>query len=1271
MIRYFWYSKNSYFSYIAGTETTNMKRLLILAVFLTAFFTSYCQPSLKKAHDLLLKENKQKEALSILTDLTASQTEAEAALLTLAMVELSNEHYEKGADYLLRFLAKTENPYPYIHAFWTSGIFSASSGGKKMTKYIEDLAKDSKATSTLRALAYSNLAVTAYQRNDIKESKNLYAQYSEIGNWSTVGSFENVSGSGFNKDYGVLAHPEKTYVFKNNKGADIKWFPMGHNLGHWWDFEYHHDINNAVIYAQSFVNSPSAQDVILRLGVSGSYKIWINDFLVSAEPEERNTNFDVYSFTAKLKAGYNRILVQLGSAEIDNSNFMVRFTDMNDKLITNLTSQADYVAYEKESGYEVKKLPFYPESFFEKRLAQNPDNFIDMMMLISVYNQNDKKYEARKIASKLKEKWPVSTLVAEKVIESYSRDNNNTDLTREFESIKSNDPESFYALLLRYNDAMEKEDYTEATQLLNRRENLYGDSKAIINSRIKIHAIRKEYETLLKLLEVAYRTYPEDAGFAQMQYLITFNTTKDAKKSASILKSYLDNYYSEDISNLLITNYMENGKKDEAFKMYKKYMETFPFATNKYSVISDQYFSMQDYGTAIEWMDKALEKAPYIGNYHYKKGRLLEAQGKKSQAMTEMQTAITYNPGNFEARKKIRQLEGRKDLFEYFAKNDIDKIVKAAPKAADYPNDNSVYLLEDMRQIVYPENGASEEQYQLLIKVMNNAGIDRWKEVSLPYNYYTEKLIIEKAELLKKDGTKVQAETNDNEVVFSSLEVGDVLHVLYRKEVVYYGKLAEHFWEEFSFNGGLPVKEGRYSLIVPKNKKFSYKMYNTDLKPVETDLDDTYKMYTWERKELGSIKSEPYMPAYTDIVERVVVTSIPDWNYVANWYRDLSSVKAKSDFEVKEKVKELLSGKENLPALEKARLFYNYIEENFSYSNIPFLHSALTPQRASRTLQTRLGDCKDLSTLFVAMCQEAGLDASLVLVDTRDNGDSNLDLPTIGFNHCIAQLKVGNSKYLVELTDKNLPFGSMGYTLLNANGLFIPKESETATGAALVKLGTPNRPLNTIDRTTNLTFTNSNVFMERRSKRSGAETSVIREGYKDKGDEDNRKDLSESLASEFNKKVTLKDLSITNLEDLSDTLTFFNSFTVENFTSELLGMQVFRLPWSDTYKSLDFISLEKRTFPFSFWQFSATPYDKEVMTITLPAGKKMAEPPVNASFACSALSYSLTFQVKPDKIIATREVKYLKDQIDPSEYAAFKDFILKLGVADSKQYAIK
>ncbi len=130
-------------------------------------------------------------------------------------------------------------------------------------------------------------------------------------------------------------------------------------------------------------------------------------------------------------------------------------------------------------------------------------------------------------------------------------------------------------------------------------------------------------------------------------------------------------------------------------------------------------------------------------------------------------------------------------------------------------------------------------------------------------------------------------------------------------------------------------------------------------------------------------------------------------------------------------------------------------------------------------------------------------------------------------------------------------------------------------------------------------------------------------------------------------------------------------FTVDNFTSEIVGMQIFKLPWSDSYGTVDFVSLEKRKYPFNLWSFSSTPMEKEVMTIMLPAGKKLAEEPKNVTLECPSMHYNLTFVTKPDRIIATRTVSYLKEQVPIEEYAAFKEFIGKMNESDNKQYGFK
>jgi hypothetical protein len=118
-------------------------------------------------------------------------------------------------------------------------------------------------------------------------------------------------------------------------------------------------------------------------------------------------------------------------------------------------------------------------------------------------------------------------------------------------------------------------------------------------------------------------------------------------------------------------------------------------------------------------------------------------------------------------------------------------------------------------------------------------------------------------------------------------------------------------------------------------------------------------------------------------------------------------------------------------------------------------------------------------------------------------------------------------------------------------------------------------------------------------------------------------------------------------------------------------MQIVKIPWSDALSSLEFISLEKRTYPINLWSFSSTPYDKEIMTIMFPKGKKLVEIPKNISYNCPSLSYTLVYEVKADRLIVTRELKYLKEQVPVSEYDAFKDVVNKFTEADKTQLAFK
>ncbi len=1220
----------------------------------------------------LFNQNKRAEAKKAFEAIPQTSVDYQEALLGLTLLELDNGHYPESFAYFQRFYQQSPNAYPYVYAIW-SKLISANSDKQKLEGFLQKLSSDAKCPITLKAMALASLADRQLSANNLKQSRETYSGIGDVKNWASVGVFDNVSGSGYGKDFGILAHPEPNYLFKNENNAPVQWFNIPDaRMDRWLDFEYHYGVNNSIIYAQTFLSSETDRNVQMLLGVSGSVKLWVNDFEVFAEPEERNTDLDVYHVDAKLQKGNNRILIQIGASEINRSNFMLRIADDKGNLLNNLPSSPVYSTYIKATPYTVVQHPLFAEAFFEEKLKNKTASFFDKIMLAEVYNRNDKRYQSRKISKQLKQEVPENTIISEILIEAYERDKNKTDLTREEEFIKTNDPESLYGLILRFNDAYGKEDFDEAKKLLDQRIALYGENAQTTSNLIGILSKKKDYEKLLIEAEKAYKTYPDNSQFTLLKYNIEQGRQKDVYSANLILEKYVKSNYHADFLETIAENKMKLGKKDEGMKILLRMIDDFPHATMRYATIADKYSNDRNYDKAIVWQQKAIDRAPYIGGFYLTKGTIYETSGKKTEAIEAYKKAVQYAPNNYEARKKLRLLQGKKDLFDHFKENNVLALFKAAPKQEAYPNSGSIYLLKEKQQIIYPENGASEERDEFLIKILNQSGISDWKEVSIPFNEYAQRLIFDKIELFKKDGSKIQAENNENQVVFSSLEVGDAIHISYKLESSSYGKLSEHFWQDFTFNDASPILQARFSLLVPTDKKFNFKMYNTELKPSITAVDDNkYQLYTWEKVNSTALESEPYMPPAADVQQRISVSSIPDWNYVANWYSDLSNIKIKADFQIKEKAKELFADKEQLSATEKAKVIYNYIEENFSYSNVPFLHSALTPQRASRTLDSRLGDCKDLAVLFTSLAKEVGLDANLVLVDTRNDGDTYVDIPKINFNHCIAQLRADGNTYLLELTDNMLSFGALPYNVVNANGLYIPKDGAQTNNAGLMKLNFANRKLNTINRTSTVNFEGKKMSVVRNSQRVGEEASRTRSFYKHLSEEDKKKNLLRSLGNEFSNPIELKSFNLVNLENLADTVQYNYAFTLDKYLSEIAGLQICKLPWNDDFKSLEVVSLEKRNFPINLWSFSSTPYDKEVMTIFYPAGKKLVEIPQNVQLSCEGIEYRLVYEIKADRLIVTRELKYTKDYVAPKDYAAFKDVFTKLAEADKKEIAFK
>jgi len=1215
--------------------------------------------------------NKLKDAEAIFKKCLSDTKTKPEALIGLSLISWQNDNEKKPFEYIQEFTTSISDPYPYLYALWSTPCVNNSTRlEKKDIAFYQKMIESPLANGTMKAMANNTLGTYYLFANQVEKAREFFGKTSVIDHWAVVGTFDNISGSGFSKDFGVLANPSLDEVFKNKVETDVKWFKVNSfRNDRWFDFNYIFESSNSIMYAQTFLKNPKEQEVYLRSGCSGSIKIWLNDNLVTSESEERNCDMDIYINKVKLSAGYNRILIQIGSSEINNANFMLRITDEKGNPIPDIVSTNEFQTYQKNTDFKTESVKLFAEDFFEKKIQEEPRKLLNYILLAEIYLRNDKVFEARKMFQDAQKIAPDNSFLRYRLIEAYGRDKDNTNMSTEQKKIQDNDPESFWGLTYEMKDAEKKEDIDEQIRINDKIKTLFGTSRSTDFNDLVFLAKKKKVDDMMTKLDELIKKYPDDYTLMSVRYSIMEKQSKDVNSTNKILKDYLEKIYNDEVVSQLAENYFKLGKVKDAIALLKQRIDRYPYAIGYYNDIADKYFNLQNYEEALKWQNKALDMSPYLGSIWHMLGVIYQAQNKTDDAIASYKKAISLTPTDYESRKQLRLLEGKKDLFENFQKTDVKNLYKNSEDASKYPDDHSLILLNDAQTVIYPE-GASEEHYELLVKVFNQNGVNEWKEYNIDYNSNLQRLVIDKAEVLKPNGDKVDAETKDDQVVFTNLQDNDAIHLSYRLENYYYSRLAKHFWDKHFFNLSVPVKSSRYSLIIPAKKEFHYEMNNGKIEPEIKEFED-YKQYVWQMDELPSIKHEAYMSTLSDVGISLEVSSYPDWNFISEWYADISTLKAKSDFEVKKVVSELLAGHEKATEFEKAKIFYEYIAKNFTYSNVSFLHSALIPQKASRTIHTKQGDCKDLSTLYMALCREAGINVNLVLVDTRNNGDKHTNLPGLSFNHCIAQLNLNNKKYYMELTSSDNPMGAMDENLIQANALYIPYQSGKTSSNQIIKLPSDNASKNLIIRQSSVKFNSDDMVIVRNCTRTGSASESVRSTYFNKGKTEQEKIMSKYVASEFNNSSTVSDLTFSNLEILSDTIIYKYDVSVTKYLTELTGIKLFKLPWVDKYSSMDFVSLKTRKFPFRIWELDSKTIKSEILNVELPAGKNLIEMPKSVKFNCDVAEYSLTYKLNGKSLIAERKLLFTKDILTPEKYEEFKTFLAKVNENDNKQFGFK
>ncbi len=422
-----------------------------------------------------------------------------------------------------------------------------------------------------------------------------------------------------------------------------------------------------------------------------------------------------------------------------------------------------------------------------------------------------------------------------------------------------------------------------------------------------------------------------------------------------------------------------------------------------------------------------------------------------------------------------------------------------------------------------------------------------------------------------------------------TLKEGQILDVI--EETECQPVMPGHFY--FRWNTGLKVLlTSDLTINFPASLKLAKRAFRCPTEVTETKNSDGTT--TWRLLTSNPTPYEPalFSPPIHEIWEGYEFCTPGAKDEIAVWFSDQCRGRDTLPASAKQKVAGLKKeASTNQVALLQGIM--DWVTKDVRYVSVAFGRSSHQPHAVSETLTNLYGDCKDQSLLVQALCREAGIHASLVLLDADGEGfEESAPVAIERFNHCIVQAKADGRTFYLDPAWGQSKVGWISSSYAGSRALMI--EGPTAKAVTLP----PYEPQ--ADRAWSETVIRVNPNASGTITETGVVTGEAAKKMKEQSKEISaakmRKYLEESYKRTGRK---LLDFYVTDTNAPGDKYETRISYTIPRFGSMTLGGLMFKMGEGRGEENwIDALNMP-RTQPF---RFSPTDPSKVTFTVELPAG---------------------------------------------------------------------
>jgi hypothetical protein len=369
-----------------------------------------------------------------------------------------------------------------------------------------------------------------------------------------------------------------------------------------------------------------------------------------------------------------------------------------------------------------------------------------------------------------------------------------------------------------------------------------------------------------------------------------------------------------------------------------------------------------------------------------------------------------------------------------------------AVRPQDYPDEPFVYLFED-GIVRFEQDGRKRVTYRQVVQILTQQAAEQWGERVIPYSTSRQRLTVNWIRVLRPNGTlisdhaahvvesilpiaqeaPVYSDTRVRQFTLSGVAPNTIIDVSWTIDDTK-PAVPGDFYSTWYIGTGHVTRRSRFIADLPASLTPRIQERNIHFARQVTESHGR-RVYVWSTTDVPRPVREPFAPDSNPLYPQITVAAPITWQSVASWYAAISRGRFRLTPALVQQLSNIVEGAPTLD--DSLRAIHRWVAQDFRYVSLSLGTGGYQPRLPTSVWETKYGDCKDKSALFIALARHMGVSAYPVLLSST--GGVNRSAPSaFQLDHMIAVvvrpgvLEGAPPRYLyIDLTSDLTPYGSL------------------------------------------------------------------------------------------------------------------------------------------------------------------------------------------------------------------------------------------------------